>query len=74
MEHPKSVKELADAQGVKVYDTALPQPWVDKMRDVYHHDVRGHFVWSYDGAGVFGRPHALTPEGGEMLLEEEAGA
>lgn len=62
----KTVDELAKEKGLKSYDTALPQPWVDSAKEAGH-DVLGHFVWSYDGAGVFGEPVALTSEGRAML-------
>ena len=48
----------------RTYDTALPQHWVDAMRE-RGFDVRGHFVWEIQE--VFGRPLPLTVEGIEAL-------
>lgn len=62
----QSVRDRCKELGLAVYDTALPQPWVDSAR-AYGLGVLGHFVWCYDGAGVFGAPVALTLEGESML-------
>ena len=58
--------------GLKAYDTALPQPWVDDMREHHGFDVRGHFVWNYDGSSTFGRPFPLTAEGEELMKVVDA--
>ena len=60
-----SVYEAAKARGLQTFDTALPQAWVDKMHK-RGMDVRGHFVWCYDGPGIFGYPHPITHEGEVM--------
>ncbi len=58
--------------GNATWDSALPQQWVDAVvskTECEYNDVLAHFVWSYDhGAGIFGRPCALTSEA-NMLLE-----
>jgi len=43
------------------YDTALPQPWVDRMAD-RGVDVRGRFVWGYPKGTLAGFPFPLTLE------------
>jgi hypothetical protein len=62
----QTIQERAIEMGLEAYDTALPQMWVDEMRDKGH-DVRGHFVWCYDIARVLGLPVAMTPEGESMI-------
>lgn len=66
-EHNSNLRELAEAAGLKVYDTALPQHWVD---NVYEHTktIMGTskgiypygFVWAYDKSEIFGEPYPLT--------------
>jgi hypothetical protein len=72
-----TVRELADqaqarGQLCRVYDTALPQMWVDAV-----HDATGTwpqelgFVWAYPDEGkghVWGMPFPLTPEARGFLL------
>jgi hypothetical protein len=42
------------------YDHALPQDWVDFMRDEIGFDVRGRVVWGYpENMGVMGMPLPL---------------
>ena len=62
----QTVDERAQELGLKSYDTALPQPWVDNAR-AFGLEVLGSFVWGYDTAGVFGGPVALTLEAESML-------
>lgn len=62
-----TVGEAAKALGLKVYDTALPQEWVDDVFWVTGVYPAGMFVWSYDRGRVLGEPVALTPEATELL-------
>ena len=62
----QTIGERCDELGLLSYDTALPQPWVDDAR-AFGLEVRGQFVWSYDGARVFGEPIALTLAAESML-------
>lgn len=76
---PQNVRDAAEALGLRTYDTALPQPWVDRVRDTVSYlwtdDLRGpvgHVVWSYDSAvpgksNIGGYPVAITPEGRAIL-------
>ncbi len=64
----KTVEERCQELGLKVYDTALPQFWVDKMAAVSYLRPEGNFVWCYDGS-LMGGPVALTPDGIRMLEE-----
>lgn len=67
-----NIRELAEALGLKVFDTALPQDWVDR---VYEHTAQimgttkgiwpHGFVWSYDNSPMFGEPYPVT-EGAKM--------
>ena len=60
--------ELAKAAGLRTFDTALPQDWVDRvflLTGQWPQDT--DIVWCYDGAGVFGSPHALTEEARALL-------
>ena len=61
--------------GLRSYDTALPQEWVDDVKSVTGEYVgaRGLFVWSYDGAGIFGKPVALN-EAAEAILAQYTAA
>lgn len=66
--------QAAQALGIKTYDTALPQQWLDKfvdtLKDTPTAQTKGQqyvssiilssVVWSYDDAKIFGRPHPLT--------------
>jgi flavodoxin len=58
--------EAAVVRGYKVYDTALPQGWVDMIRNLTDLDVRGHFVWSYDICEIGGFPAPVTEKGDDM--------
>jgi hypothetical protein len=62
-----TLKELGYATGLKVFDTALPQNWVDNMiesskivssrkKGIYPYG----FVWCYDKSEIFGEPVPLT--------------
>lgn len=61
-----TVKEAAEARGLKDYDCALPQPWVDWQKE-RGYEVRGHFVWCYDKEPRFGEPAPITDEGFRMV-------
>jgi len=67
MNEPRlTVDEAARQRGYKVYDLALPQPWVDSaIKEGY--DPRAHCVWLYDKCKIFGEPASITKEGDEML-------
>jgi hypothetical protein len=41
------------------FDTALPQAWVDAMREIGYNPL-GSFVWEYTGEGYGGRPRPLV--------------
>ena len=69
---PMTVQETAEEMGLKVFDTALPQPWFDSILKRFGLNPSGHFVWSYDDAGVYGKPVALTSWGTKVLMELKA--
>ena len=61
---PVSKDEAAKMLGVKVYDCALPQTWLDefvKKTGMDYHTALSSFVWSYD-VGLLGLPRPLTDE------------
>jgi len=49
------------------YDTALPQEWVNMMRDDNGLDVRGHFIMWYPQDVNAPTPLPITPEGVAMM-------
>lgn len=75
-------QEAAEKKGLKTYDTALPQDWVNgsvvKLKltasvrcgripaDCVYDRLVGGTVWSYDGS-LLGVPVALTDEAEELL-------
>jgi len=62
-----TVDEAAKLHGLRVYDTALPQPWVDDVYDRTGVYPVGKVVWCYDEAKTFGAAFPLTREGAAML-------
>ena len=70
-----TVGEAAKANGIVTFDTALPQEWVndvERLTGVY--PVGGAldgepvwFVWSYDGAKMWGKPAPLTEAAVRLL-------
>lgn len=64
-----NVDSLAREHGVRVYDTALPQGWVDEVKDatgIYPPSVG--FVWTYDPPLTFGgQAWPLTSEALDCL-------
>ena len=61
-----TVDEAAKQRGYKVYDCALPQPWVDAVNKAGF-DPRAHFVWLYDESKIFGSPAPITEEGDKLI-------
>lgn len=70
-------RKLAEQLGLKVFDTALPQPWVDaavnritypreKANEVYGDLVSG-LVWCYDFGSIGGFPVAVSPRAANLL-------
>ncbi len=56
--------------GEMVFDTALPQFWVNWMRDNMDYDVRGHFVWGYPAEhSTMGAATPITAEGYRLVTE-----
>lgn len=66
-----NMDQAAEIMGIKKYDVALPQNWVDNVCRLTGKNPCGHVVWSYDGEGssnCFGKPVGITREG-KLLLE-----
>jgi hypothetical protein len=57
----------AKARGIKTFDTALPQDWVDEVVRRTGFDPFGHFVWSYDAPRTFGMAMPVTDVGVVIL-------
>jgi hypothetical protein len=59
------MRELGEARGLIVFDTAIPQSWVDVMLELTK-NMAGKpiypygFVWCYDKSPIFGEPIPLT--------------
>lgn len=68
--HPETVsmRDRATAQGLKSYDSALPQHWVDHVTSLMgiDHYPAGHIVWCYDDS-LMGYPVALDTMGRKIL-------
>lgn len=70
-------RELARQMGLIVFDTALPQPWLDAVADrvtfarenpLENYDaLRTGLVWCYDFNSVGGFPVAITPKAAYLL-------
>lgn len=63
--HDVTKDQAAKILGLKVYDTALPQSWLDatvKNLNEDYHKVLSSFVWCYDGGSFCGYPYPLTVE------------
>ena len=60
--HHPSKESAARILGLRTYDAALPQQWLDefvKKVEVDYHLVLSSFVWSYDHC-LMGHPYPLT--------------
>jgi len=66
-----SVAKLADAMNLKVYDTALPQDWVDEVIKLVGDSPVGQCVWYYGNESyrTFGIPVAITELGRRILVQ-----
>lgn len=62
--------DLAKQAGLRTYDLALPQPWLDVVSKILGGDSYGIIlsgtVWCYDNS-IFGFPVSLTKESKELL-------
>ena len=65
----KTIDQAATERGYVVYDTALPQTWVDQIKSRTGIYVIGHFVWCYDVGSVFGWPAPVTHTGAGILKD-----
>jgi hypothetical protein len=65
-----TVGELAALHPIKIYDTALPQPWVDAVKARTGEYPRA-FVWCYDQNRTFGAPYPLTAAARALLARYE---
>lgn len=69
--HSVTKREAAEVLGIQTYDTALPQPWLDKVAGNLNslavnengklYDILlSSLVWCYDGGSFTGYPYPLT--------------
>lgn len=74
----KSKVRLFKESGLKVYDFALPQQWLDDFARFYSKSCEIDYdtaylrtlhstVWSYDDARAFGRPESICVEIARMI-------
>ncbi len=61
--------KVCEAMGIKVYDTSLPQNFVDEVREETGQNIYGLVVWSYDKYRTFGGPVPVCEEGYRILSE-----
>lgn len=60
--------EAAEQLQLKVYDTALPQTWVDQVKQLTGWYPAGDgIVWCYDRSTNLGEPVALTTSAQQKL-------
>lgn len=67
--------KLAELTGLESFDYALPQRWVDRVKEITGRSPVGHFVWGYDWntdefdafGGLHGVPVALDEHGAVTL-------
>lgn len=68
--------DMAKAAGLKTYDPALPQDWVDMVCKVTSKTmldiVSAGFVWLYDDSPMFGEPYPLTVEAQKIMKQISA--
>lgn len=66
-----SMSDLAEMAGLRVYDTALPQSFVDHVWEITE-KLTGKgifpfgFVWGYDSSPIWGEPIPLTEEAKQL--------
>jgi hypothetical protein len=75
--HNVNKARAAQILGLQVYDTALPQPWLDAVsealelkysKNMYHCILAGT-VWCYDNS-LIGYPYALTKKVYDLLRDD----
>ena len=68
-----TVREAVELCGLKTYDGALPQDWVDSIPHPRDREiVLCGVVWCYDGGSIFGFPAPITPAAHEVLVRLDA--
>ncbi len=73
--------QAAELLGIKTYDTALPQPWLEEIaknlsitshsKSEVYDTILNSTVWAYDHKNLFGYPHPLTVKAYELLKEND---
>lgn len=61
-----TVHDLAEAHGLTNFDYALPQAWVDNVREKTGINPVGKVVWNYE-ENTHGQPFGLTREGVQLI-------
>ena len=70
-----NLREAAEAMGLYVYDTSMPQSWVDEVRERFGHrfdNPYGHVVWCYDHARTWGEPVGIDDTGKAIVAAMNA--
>ncbi len=63
----ETIRDLAEAKGIKTYDTAIPQYFFDAATSAGLGNPGGHIVWGYDDILYGGEPVPLTRVGERIL-------
>jgi hypothetical protein len=63
-----SIDKVASLIGLVVYDLAIPQGWIEKVRAHGFMVLSGDFVWCYDTMKMFGEPIPVTKRGFDIFL------
>ena len=59
--------KLVHLSEVEPFDTAIPQDWADRVRDLTGEYPPGHVVWSYARGSLSGFPVAIDMTGARIL-------
>lgn len=60
---------MGQKAGLTSFDTAIPQGWVDDVREKTGKPFPFGFVWDYSDGSIYGKPFPLTKDA-YALLEE----
>jgi len=63
-----SLDVINNYTSLKNYDYAVPEDWADKLRKLQI--GTSYYVWSYDEAGIFGKPVHILEAAARKLLAQ----
>ena len=67
-----NMRLMGQKAGLTNFDTALPQNWVDDVREKTGKPFPFGFVWNYPEDSIFGEPYPLTKEAFVTLEDYKA--